>query len=123
MNMNAVADVVMGELSTLHARVYRNEPPQSAVYPYVVCWLESSINSGPSSDIYANINIIDDPHASSRAIETIADTIENAIDERVVINSTLNLHAALEQRQYISNRDLTTGQMVNLRFVLRVYFK
>lgn len=122
MDMNAISDAVMSVISTLHARTYIWEPPQIPVYPYVFCRLDSSMAVGPSDDVYLIIDIIDSPNVSVRAMQTIADTVQNALDDRVMINQDLNLHAVLEQRQYISNQDLITDQRVNLRFVCRVYF-
>jgi len=123
MNMNAVADAVLPVVAALQSRTYRTKPPQTPVWPYIVCSLDSATATDPSSDIYLNIDVIDDPNVSVRAMETIADTVQNAIDNHIITNSALNIHAVLEQRQYISNADLIANQMINLRFVLRVYFK
>lgn len=123
MNINAVADAVLAELSPLHARTHRNKPPQSPVWPYVIYRIDSVTATDPSADLYLNIDIFDDPNASVRAMETLADTIQNDLDNKVLLTSLLNLHFAIEQRQYVSNTDLVTAQMINLRFVVRAYFK
>lgn len=122
MDTNAVADAILAALAAIHARSYRNKTPQEPVTPYVVFTLDSAADTVPSLDYYLNIDIFDSPNEPSRAIEALADTIHEYLDDRVIINSTFNLHAALEQRQYISNTDLVDRQMVNLRFVCRVYF-
>lgn len=123
MNMNAVSDAVLAVLTPLHSRIYRNKPPTTPTFPYCVYFLDSAVYVSPSNDIYLEIQIFEDPNTSVRAIETLADTIQNTLDNKVIINSTLNIHLALEQRQYVSNNDLTTSQMVSLRFVVRSYFK
>ena len=122
MDTNAVADAILADLTALHARSYRNKTPQTPVTPYVVFMLDSATDTVPSLDYYLNIDIFDSPNEPSRASETLADTIQAYLDDKVIINETFNLHAALEQRQYISNTDLVDRQMVNLRFVCRVYF-
>lgn len=123
MNMNAVADAVLPVVAAIHSRTYRTKPPQSPAWPYVICTLDSSIENGPSSDIYLNVDVIEDPNVSVRAMETLADSIQNALDDKVLINSTLNIHLVIEQRQYVSNDDLIANQMINMRFVVRSYFK
>jgi hypothetical protein len=84
--------------------------------------LASATATDPSVDYYLNVDIFDAPHVSVRAIETLADTIQDALDNDVIRTAALNLHLTLEQRQYVSNTDLTTAQMINLRFVVRAYF-
>lgn len=122
-NTNAIADAILDVLTPIHARSYRNKSPQTPISPYVVYILDSSIPSGPSSDFYLTIDVFDDPNESVRAIETLSDAIQDALDNLVIITDAINVHMALEQRQYVSNTDLVTSQMVNLRFVCRTYFK
>ncbi len=121
MNSNAVADAILSTLT--QERVYRNEPLNGAAYPYVVGTLESSNVLDPSTDYYLNIDVCEDPNVSVRAMETIADNIQDNLDNKVINNSNLNIHLTIENRQYISNTDLVTHKMINLRFVCRCYFK
>jgi hypothetical protein len=122
MDTNAVSDIILAALTTVHARTYRNRAPQQPVEPYVVYLLDSATPTTPSSDYYLNVDVYDLPSAAVRAIEDIADSITTALDDRMLRTEALNLHLQLEQRQYISNTDLTTAQMINLRFVVRAYF-
>lgn len=122
MDTNAVADIILATLGAIHARTYRNEAPQSPTRPYIVFTLASVSATDPSVDYYLNVDVFDAPHVSVRTIETLADTIQDALDNSVIRTSALNLHLTLEQRQYVSNTDLTTAQMINLRFVVRAYF-
>lgn len=122
MNTNAIAGEVLTQLSLLHPRVTRNKAPQTPTNPYVVFTLDSSIPTDPSVDYYLNVDIFDDPNKSVAAIETLADSIQDTLDNKVIHTSTLNIHFVLEQRQFVSNADLVTSQMINLRFVVRAYF-
>ena len=123
MNMNAVALAVLGVVGALHTRVYRNKTPSTPSYPFVLVTADSAVPSDPSSDLYISVDVVDDPNATVTAMEVLADTIQNALDDKIISNSAVNLHLTIEQRQYVSNTDLVTQQMVNLRFVCRAYFK
>lgn len=122
MDTNAVADAIRTELGVIHARTYRNKSPQSPVNPFIVFALDTATAPTPSVDYSLEINVYDDPHASSESIETIADSIQSAFDCHLIRTSSLNLHLVMDQRQYIPNTDLITAQMINLRFVVRAYF-
>lgn len=122
MNTNAISDIVLAALTPIHARTYAVRSPQQPTSPYVVYVLDTITPTPPSHDYYLNVDVYDLPGVSSRAMETIADAIVDTMDDRVLRSEALNLHLALEQRQYISNTDLTTAQMINLRFVVRAYF-
>lgn len=122
MDTNAVSDIVLNKLSTLHARVYRNQSIDNPTAPYVVYVLDSALPTDPSIDFYLNVDIYDEPHTSVRDIETLADSIQDELDNLVLRTGDLNLHITLEQRQFIAQSDLTDAQMINLRFVGRTYF-
>ena len=123
MNTNAVADEVYDYLITKHARVYRNKSPQSPVFPYVVYSVESVIDSYPSEDLYVNVDIYENANESVRTIEDLADTIDNGLNLTVINTEELNLYFNREQRQYVSSQELVSTQLINLRYVVRVYFK
>ncbi len=122
MDTNAVSDIILAKLSTLHSRVYRNQSVDSPICPYIVYVVESATPTDPSIDFYLNVDVFDEPHTSVRDIEAIADTIHDELDNLILRTGALNLHLTLEQRQFISQTDLVTGQMINLRFVIRSYF-
>lgn len=122
MNTNAISDLILAKLSTLHARVYRNQAVQSPVAPYIVYKLDSVSATDPSVDYYLMVNIFDEPHTSVRDIEVLADTIQTEFDCTILRTELLNLHITLEQRQFVEQTDLITAQMINLRFVVRSYF-
>lgn len=121
MDSNAISDAILATLT--QQRVYRNKPPTDPIFPYIVCTLESLNATDPSTDYYLNIDICEDPDVSVREMETIADNIQDNLDNKVINDSNLNIHIVIEQRQYISNKDLVTHQMINIRFVCRCYFK
>ncbi len=123
MKSNALADAVLAALTALHPRIYRNKSPQTPVSPYVVFYIDSATIVDPSVDCYLRVDIYDKPDVSVRAMETIGDSIVNDFDNKILINGDLNAHIVLEQRQFVSNTDLIEAQMINLRFVVRTYFK
>lgn len=122
MDTNAVVDIIHATLGGIHARSYQNESVQHPVMPYIVYTLDTTTPTDPSVDYYLNVNIFEAPHVSSRTIETLADSVQSQLDNRVLLTNALNLHLVCETRQYVSNTDLTTAQMINLRFVVRAYF-
>lgn len=123
MNINAVADEILLYLETKHPRTYRNKAPKSPVFPYIVYRVESVINSMPSEDLYVNIDVYDDANESVRDMEDLADLIDNDLNQKVINTDILNLHFDREIRQYVSTEELVTVHLINLRYVVRAYFK
>lgn len=123
MKMNDVSDQIYNYLATKHVRVYRNKPIQSPVFPYVVFQIDTVLNTSPSTDMYLNINVFEDPNASVRTIETLADAIDTGLNTKVISTVSINCHFILEQRQWLGSGDLINAQMVNLRYTIRAYFK
>lgn len=136
--MNAVADEVLAYLKTKHERVYRNKAPQSPVFPYVVYGVKSVLNSMPSEDLYVNIDVYEDAGKSVRIMEDLADLIDgdgktmdengnpiepSGLNQKVINTDKLNLCFDREQRQYVSAEELVDTHLVNLRYVVRAYFK
>lgn len=122
MNTNAVADEILTYLETKHQRVYRNKAIQSPDYPYVVFRIDSITDSYPSEDLYLNIDIYEDVNESVRAMEDLADTIDNGLNHTVINTEILNIHFEREQRQYVPAEELVSTHLVNLRYVVRAYF-
>jgi hypothetical protein len=124
MDSNRVADVVLTFLLTKHARVYRNEAPQNPIFPYVVFDVSQVDDTHPSYDYTVYVDVYEKPHVSVRAMTTLADTIDSSFLDKVITDSTLNLHVQSKNiRQFISNTDLISSQMINMQFNARVYFK
>lgn len=131
MNVNAVADEVLAYLETKHSRVYRNNSPKKPVFPYVIYRVESVVNSMPSEDLYLHVDVYEDVNQSVRGMEDLADLIDGNSDpleptglNQLVINTDkLNLHFEREQRQYVTPEDLVSAHLINLRYVVRAYFK
>jgi hypothetical protein len=138
LNNNMVADTVLEYLNTKHSRCYRNKSPQSPVFPYVVFRIDSGINTHPSEDLYLNIDIYEDQNKSVRELEDLADLIDgdgriidsngniiepSGLNHKVINTSLINLQFEREQRQYVSPEELVSTHLVNLRYVVRTYFK
>lgn len=120
---NLLADTLLAELLKHHPRVYRNKPPQTPIFPYIVFVLDNTIDSIPSSDYYVHIDIYDDGNKSVRGMESIADTIEINFNNVVIDKDTINLHFDKENRQFVSNEDLGGKNLISIRYNTRVYFK
>lgn len=123
MNINAVADEVENYLKTKHERVYRNRSSQIPTFPYVIYKVESVINTMPSEDLYVNIDVYENSSVGVRAMEDLADLIDNDLNQKVINTNSLNLHFNREQRQYVSPEELVSTHLINLRYVVRAYFK
>lgn len=123
MNINAVADEVLTYLETKHPRVYRNKAPQTPIFPYIVYKVESVVNTMPSEDLYINVDIYEDVNKSVRAMEDLADLIDNGLNQKIINTDILNLYFDREQRQYVPAEELVSTHLVNLRYVVRAYFK
>lgn len=132
MNTNAVVDEILTYLVTKHSRAYRNSAPTTITvnnvkiptpFPYVVFRTESATNTIPSEDYYLNIDIYEDVTKSVRAMEDLADLIDNGLNHTVINTSILNLHFEREQRQYVTPQELVSTHLINLRYVVRAYFK
>jgi hypothetical protein len=129
MKTNEINDAVYDYLITKHSRVYKNNPVQQPAFPYVVFFIDSVNNSMPSDDLYLNINIYEDPKKSIRAIETLGDEIDGdrltptGLNMMVINTSDVALRFFREQRQRVGADDLISSQMVNIRYVLRAYYK
>ena len=120
--VNDIADIFYAKLSTLYSKVYRNQASPSATFPYVVYDVESQLDTYPTNDYYVYIKVFDEPNVSVRAINTIADNID------VINHSTINgenyiVHITRINRQFITNVELTTTQMVDLQYAVRAYRK
>ena len=122
MDTLALSQQILASLQVHHARTYWNRSPQSPVFPYIVYRFDSINSSTPSTDYYLNVDIFENINVSTVVIEQLADEIQNELDNKVLRTDDINLHLVIEQRQFISSADLTTAQMVNLRFVVRAYF-
>lgn len=124
MNVNAVYDEIEKYLLTKHPRVYRNnKTPQSPIFPYISCRVESVTNTVPSEDFYINIDIYEDVNKSVREMEDLADTVDKGLNLTVINTEKLNMHFDREQRQYVPGEELVSTHLVNLRYTVRVYFK
>lgn len=122
MKMNATADVILDTLKSHHARTYRNRAPQKPVFPYVVFRLESVIDTTPSDDLYLNVDIYDSAD-SIRVIEDLADKIDNDLNGKIINTDIMNLHFVREQRQFVPSEQLVSANLLNLRYVVRAYYK
>lgn len=138
MNTNALADEISAYLDTKHSRVYRNKSPKRPIFPYVIYRVESAIDTYPSDDLYVNIDVYEDANESVRNMEDLADLIDgdgkvqdtegnliepSGLNHRIINTDTLNLQVERETRQYVGPEELVSTHLINLRYVVRAYFK
>lgn len=123
MNTNLVADTLESALKVHYARVYRNRAPLNPTTPYIVFNADSVLDTYPSDDYMVYVNIVDNPNQPVRAIETLADTIDNDLNQKVINLSTINMHLLRSMRQIVPANDLVNTQMVQIQYTARVYFK
>ena len=131
MNMNVLSDEILDFLKTKHTRVYRNKAPKDVVFPYVLFMVESVTNTMPSEDLYLNVDVYEDVNNSVRDIEDLADFIDgdsnplnpNGLNQKIINTDTFNLYFNREARQYVNSEELIGTHLINLRYVVRAYFK
>lgn len=128
-NTTLLSDTILNELEKHHERVYRNSPPQHPIFPYVVYFLNNSIDAKPSEDFYIHIDVYDDDNKSVREMEGIADIIDNNINNKVINEDGINIHFKRESRQFLGSKrasgDKYIGgkKLITMRYNTRVYFK
>ncbi|MBS4538216.1 hypothetical protein GOQ27_07060 [Clostridium sp. D2Q-11] len=120
---NLLSDTVLEELKKYHPRVYRNRAPQNPIFPYIIYVLDNLVDSFPSEDYYIHIDVYDDGNKSVRAMENLADIIDNNINNKVLNIPGLNIHFKREGRQFVGSEDLGGKNLINLRYNTRVYFR
>ena len=121
MNTNLLADKVLAFLNTKHSRVYRNKPPQSPVFPYVVFYIREITDTYPSNDYLVLVDIFENPNTSVRAIEDLADSIDT-LNDSVIKDTGINAHFTRTNRQFVYNTDLIEAQMISISYTARTYF-
>jgi hypothetical protein len=120
MNTNLLADKVLAFLKTKHTRVYRNKPPTTPTFPYVVFNVQSVSDTYPSNDYSVVVDIFEDPHTSVRVIETLADSID-LLNDSVIKDTGINAHFTRTSRQFVDNTDLISAQLISISYTARVY--
>lgn len=121
MKTNQIADMIGFEIKKVHDKVYRQKRPQTADYPYIVYRLETVLPTYPSRDMYLNVDLYENPTASVRDIEDMADLIGAQLSQRVLIEDGVNLQIELDTRQSVDAKALIDAYMINLRFIIRAY--
>jgi hypothetical protein len=121
MNTNLLADKILAFLNTKHSRVYRNKPPKSPTFPYVVFNIIMISDTYPSNDYLINIDIFENTTTSIRAIETLADSIDT-LNDLVIKDTGINAHFTRTNRQFVSSSDLIEAQMISIEYTARTYF-
>ena len=118
--MNKLLKLILDTLKSKHPRVYHENAPKNAEYPYIVF----NINDGLKShrdDLILTIDIWD-RNNSSMVIEDLADTIDKLLDEANLPNEFVLPTFYRQQRLKVEDPDKTLKRR-QLRFNVQTYFK
>jgi len=120
---NEVADIINTKLLTVSTRVYRNKSVTGATTPYVVFRINGDNDSYPSTDCIVDIKVYESNNGtvSVRAMETLADSINTALNHVTLSSSAYEVYLAKTLRQFEDDPSLTGVQFVNLQYSARVY--
>lgn len=121
--MNDAADALLAYLLTKHARVYRNAPPTDFIYPFVVFTMTGNVDTYPSTDIQYQVVVYDSMTEKSRAIEDLADSIDNGLNHKVINNEKVNMHFWKENADFNVSTELANSQYKGMMYTARTYFK
>lgn len=91
-----------------HPRVYYEEAPENAVYPYVVYSLSNSINTTTSYEQFVlDVDGWDTPvKGDTTVIETLMDSVDTGINEKTfIINDVYAVTIYRENRLVVRDED------------------
>jgi hypothetical protein len=71
-------------LKTVHARVYYQTAPDTAVFPYLVFDLPNSVDSGTLENFILDIDFWDDD-TNTTALETLADSVDIILHRKTLL--------------------------------------
>ena len=92
-------------LKTLHARVFFQIAPDTAVMPYVVFDFPNSVDSGTLEIFVLDIDVWDDSQDTT-ALETLIDTIDDTIHKKsILINDKMCIVIYRENRLTLTDDD------------------
>jgi hypothetical protein len=107
--MNKVLEIkesIKAILNTLHARVFYNDAPDDAIYPYVVFNLPNSIDSGTLENFVLDVDVWDD-NSDTTDLETLIGNIDSQLHKKsVVIDNKLGFVIYRENRIPLDDEDV-----------------
>lgn len=117
-----IKEAIKSILVTLHARVFYNDAPQDAVFPYVVFNLPNSVDSGTLENFVLDIDVWDD-NSDTTDLETLIDNIDTALHKKsVVIDDKLGFIIYRENRMNLTDEDVRVKRRKYI-YQLRSYEK
>ncbi|HSQ88097.1 tail completion protein gp17 [Romboutsia sp.] len=118
--MNKLLELILQTLKTKHPRVYHEDAPSNAEYPYIVF----NVNDGFKTHRDDLVLIIDiwDRNDSSIVIEDLTDTIDKLLDESNLPNEFVLPTFYRQQRFKVEEPDKKLKHR-QLRFNIQTYFK
>lgn len=104
-------------LKTLTTRVYYEEAPDNAVYPYTVYELDELGFDYGKTQYQLEINAFDFG-TSTTAVETLSDNIQKALDQYHFINDKIQFMSYRNQRRIIREGD---KQILRRRMLFEIH--
>ena len=118
--MNKLLELILQTLKTRHLRVYHENAPDNAIYPYVVFNVSDGFKSH-RHDLTLIIDILD-RNSSSLEIEDLTDSIDNLLDEANIYNEFVLTTFYRQTRMKVEDPDVKLKRR-QLRFNVQTYFK
>lgn len=118
--MNKLLELILQTLKTKHSRVYHENAPDNAVYPYIVFNIDDGFKSH-RDDLMLIIDIWD-RNSSSIAIEDLTDSIDKLLDEANIFNEFVLTTFYRQNRMKVEDPDVKLKRR-QLRFNAQTYFK
>lgn len=118
--MNKLLLIIKQYLETKHERVYHEQAPSDAKYPYILFEVSEGFKNGCRDDLTLIIDIWD-RNKSSMEIEDLTDTIDKLFDNANLPNEYVLPTFFREGRLKIEDQDKTLKRR-QLRFSVQTYF-
>lgn len=118
--MNELLEIIKDLILGAHSRVYLEDAPETAVFPYVVFNLVGDIiiNEGGRNDFTLEVDIWDDDQDTT-TLEALTDDIDLHLDRINQSSSTIAVNFYKTGRDMIPDPSLKRRQ---LRYQTSVYF-
>lgn len=94
-------------LLTIHPRVYFQDAPENAVFPYIVVDFPTTLDDGEEfQNVVVDIDIWDSNNTNdTTTLETLAETIDSILNKTTISNSDLSVTFYLDNKLSIIDDD------------------
>ncbi len=119
--MNSLLKIVKNHLKTKHDRVYHEEAPNNAKYPYIVFEITQGLKNSMRDDLILMVDIWD-RNKDTMPIEDLTDTIDKLFHEANLPSENVLPTFYRETRLKVDDPDKTLKRR-QLRFAIHTYFR